>query len=230
MGAYRDLLSAALFGKTRRNVLGLLFVEPQKSFYLREIVRRTSGGQGSVQRELRRLSDAGIISRHGAGRAITYQANSASPIFQELSGLLAKTAGIVEQLRRALSPLRQDIDVGFLYGSYARESHLRPASDIDLMVVGDVSFGNVVEHTALAQAQLGRDVNPTVYSRDEFAKRSRDGSPFLRDVLEHPKLFLIGGPRELERLAQMGMADQPQTDARRDPGTASRRRTRPSRQ
>jgi predicted nucleotidyltransferase len=116
-----------------------------------------------------------------------------------------------------------------LYGSYARESHLRPESDFDLMVIGDVTFGNVVDHTALAQERLGRDVNPTVYSREEFAKRTRDGSQFLRDVLEHPKLFLIGGPRELERLAQVGMAHQPQTDPRRNRGIASRRRPGPAR-
>ena len=225
-----DLLAAALFGKTRRSVLGLLFLEPRRPFYLREIVRRTGGGQGSVQRELRRLTAAGILDRQGMGRTITYRVNAASPIFKELRGLLAKTTGIVERLRQALSPLRDRIDLAFLYGSYARDAQLRPGSDVDLMVVGEVSFGDVVEHTAAVQESLGRDINPTVYSRAEFAKRSREGNHFVQDVLNHPKVFLMGGSGELERLAELGMAHQPQAHPRRGPSVESRGRTRPQRQ
>jgi uncharacterized protein len=216
MGAVTDTLSAALFGKTRRNVLGLLFVEPDKTFYLREIVRRTGAGQGAVQRELRRLSEAGIIKREGIGRAITYKADAESAVFDELRSLLAKTVGATEHLRGALSSLKDRIDVGFVYGSYAKEMRLRPGSDIDLMVIGDASFGDVVEHTASAQKTLGREINPTVYAPAEFAQRVREGHHFLVDVLKHPKLFLIGGPRELERLAEVRMVDSPSSDPQRN--------------
>ena len=224
MGATIDPLSAALFGKTRRSVLGLLFIEPEKTFYLREIVRRTGAGQGAVQRELRRLSEAGIIKREGVGRAITYRADPESPVFAELQSLLAKTVGAAERLRLALSPLKHRIESAFVYGSYAKETRLRPGSDLDVMVIGDVSFGEVVEHATSAQISLAREINPTVYTPAEFAQRVRDGHHFLIDVLENPKLFLIGGPSELERLAEMGMVDEAPSDRGRDPRTTSGRR------
>jgi predicted nucleotidyltransferase len=205
-----------------------LFVEPAKAFYLREIVRRTGGGQGAVQRELRRLTHAGIIKRENVGRAIMYRADPASPVFHDLRGLLAKTAGVAEHLRRALAPLRDRILVVFVYGSYAQETGMRPGSDIDLMVIGDVSFGDVVEHTASVQEALGREINPTVYVPAEFAQRARRGQHFISDVLRHPKLFLIGGPHELERLAQVRVADDTPADARRSARAAGRSRSRSS--
>lgn len=226
MGAVTESLSAALFGKTRRNVLGLLFVDPDQTFHLREIVRRTGAGQGAVQRELRRLSEARIIKREGIGRAITYKADEESPVFNDLRGLLAKTVGATEQLRTALSPLKDRIDVAFVYGSYAKEMRLRPGSDIDLMVIGDASFGDVVEQTTSVQKTLVREINPTVYTPAEFVHRLRGGHHFLVDVMKHPKLFLIGGPRELERLAEVRMVDSPSGDSRRNPRPVRRGRPR----
>jgi len=229
MGATSDALSSALFGKTRRNILGLLFAEPDKSFFLREITRRLGGGQGAAQRELRRLSDAGIIRRDGVGRMVMYRVNPDSPVYEELRGLIVKTAGAPEHLRRALAPIRDRVDVAFIYGSYARATGVRPASDIDLMVVGDTSFGEVVEHTAAVQDVLGREVNPTVYTRQEFGKRAHEGHHFIRDVLQHPKVFVIGGSRELDRLAEVRVADPPSTDTRRNSSPARSRRARSSR-
>ena len=144
------------------------------------------GGQGAVQRELEHLCAAGIVVRDGQRRAITYRANPDSPILDELQRLLAKTVGVAEHLRRALAPLQSAIDIAFIYGSYAQESELRPGSDIDLMVIGTASFGDVVEHTAEVQSALGREVNPTVDTAAEFSQRLRDGHQFLTDVTKHP--------------------------------------------
>ncbi len=94
-------LSSALFGKTRRAVLALLFTRPDETLYLREIVRALRGGQGGVQRELQRLAEARIIVRTVRGRTAFYQANRACPIFGELQGLVAKTAGAAEVMRAA---------------------------------------------------------------------------------------------------------------------------------
>ena len=86
-------LSSALFGKTRRAVLALFFSRPAESFYLLQLIRITGMGQGAVQRELKRLSEAGIITRTGRGRQVDYQVNRDCPIFEELHGLMIKTAG-----------------------------------------------------------------------------------------------------------------------------------------
>lgn len=225
MGAHADTLATALFGKTRRNVLGLLLLDVDARFHLREIVRRTGGGQGAVQRELERLVKAGIVAREGTGRTIVYRANTAAPAFDDLRRLLAKTVGVAELLRGALAPLEQAIGVAFIYGSYARESGLRTGSDIDVMVIGTASFGDVVEHTASAQATLGREVNPTVYTPADFRQRVREGHHFLADVMDHPKVFLIGSAHQLERLGDVRLGDEAPRDPRGNPRTAGGRRS-----
>lgn len=139
-----DALSSALFGKTRRAVLALLYAHPDESFYLREIARFVEGGHGSVQRELRRLADAQIIRRTVRGRTAFYQANRDCPIFPDLHGLILKTAGVVEVLKASLSPLADRIEIAFVYGSFA-QGRPKSSSDVDMMVIGPVSFGDIAE-------------------------------------------------------------------------------------
>lgn len=210
-GAPPDALSAALFGKARRAILGLLFSRTDESFYLREIARLVKGGQGAVQRELKRLTDAGIITRTTRGRAAFFQANRACSIFPELQSLVLKTAGVVEVLAAALTPFGDRIGVAFVYGSLARVQP-NAGSDVDLMVigsVGSVSFGEVTDAVADAQARLGRDVNPTVYDVRDFQRRLSKKDHFLTAVLKEPKLFVLGSEHELEQLARQRLAHRP---------------------
>lgn len=216
-GAPPDALSAALFGKARRAILGLLFSRTDESFYLREIARLVKGGQGAVQRELKRLTDAGIITRTIRGRAAFFQANRECPIFSELQGLVLKTAGVVGVLAAALTPLRDRIGVAFVYGSLARVQP-KAGSDVDLMVivsggpVGSVTFGEVTDALADAQALLGRDVNPTVYDVRDFQRRLSKKDHFLTAVLKEPKLFVMGSEHELEQLARQRLARRPSSN------------------
>lgn len=190
---------AALFGRTRNAVLGLLFSHPDESFYVRKIVRAADSGQGSVQRELRRLERAGIIKRTVEGRHVYYRANSECPIFAEIKGMVSKTVGGVEILARALASLRGRIKVAFIYGSVAR-SEQRRGSDVDVFVVGDASFGEVVEALTPAQEKLAREVNPTVYPVSEFREKTLQKHHFVTSVLRGPKLFLVGDESELAEL------------------------------
>lgn len=200
-------LSSALFGKTRRAILALLFSHPDESFYLRQIVRLVRSGQGGVQRELKRLADAQLILRTVRGRTTFYQANRASPVFDELQRLVIKTAGVAEVLRAALSPLEERIETAFLYGSAAR-GRLRASSDVDLLVVGAAGFGEVVDRLSSAQTQLGREVNPTVFDPREFGQRIGRRDHFVRAVMDAPKVFVIGGQHELDQLARRRVADR----------------------
>jgi predicted nucleotidyltransferase len=210
MGAARSTdtdLSSALFGKTRRAVLALLFSNPDEEFYLRQIVRRVRSGQGGVQRELQRLANARVISRSVRGRTTFYQANHTCPVFDELRGLVIKTAGVAEVLRAALLPLTERINVAFVYGSVAR-ARMRVSSDIDLFVVGTVGFGEVVDQLSSAQTALAREVNPTVFDPGEFERRMKQGEHFVRAVVGGPKVFVIGGQHELGQLAGGRLADR----------------------
>ncbi len=158
---------------------------------------------GPVQRELRQLVDAGLVTRKTLGTHTLYSANEAGPVFAEMRSLVAKTVGIHDVLLAALQPLEKKINLAFVYGSVARsrESH---QSDVDLMIVGRVHFADVVERIAEAQKTLNREINPTVYTVNEFA--SRVPGNFLKTVLVGKKLFLIGDENVLRELGQQYMA------------------------
>jgi len=208
-------VSGALFGRTRRAVLGWLYVHPDESFYLRELARHTGAGLGAVQREVKRLAGAGVIRRTVRGREVYYQANGQCPVFAELKNLMAKTSGIAEVLRAALAPLEPRIRVAFIYGSFARGAG-RQGSDVDLMVVGRVSFAETVRTLGRAQAFLGREVNPSVYPPREWRAKLAAGHHFLTALLQEKKVFLMGDQRELERLAEKGLAEPATQQSRRD--------------
>jgi predicted nucleotidyltransferase len=168
MGTNRaKLLSESLFGPVRRAVLTLLYSHPDEAFYVRQITRAAGVGHGAVQREVGQLTDSGILARSVRGRQVYFQANPQCPIFQELRSLVVKTAGAAEVLRGALAPLAKRIGTAFIYGSLARgEEGAR--SDVDVMVIGETTFDEVLEALRPVEAQLGRETNPTVYSAAEF--------------------------------------------------------------
>lgn len=204
-----------LFGQTRRSILALFFVHSTELFYLRQIARLVDGGLGAVQREIRSLLAAGLIRGTVRGKQILYQAETNNPIFPELKSLIAKTFGVVGIIREALMPLAERIEVAFVYGSVARQEE-RAESDVDLLIVGDVRFSEVVLALTPAQKSLARDINPTVYPAKEFRTKVARSNHFLTSVLEEKKLYVIGDENELARLAQKRMASRAQKQQARD--------------
>jgi predicted nucleotidyltransferase len=185
-----------LFGSTRRRVLGWLLGHPDEAYYLRELVRHVGGAVGAVQRELELLTASGLVSREVRGNQVYFQANQKAAIFPELQGLFAKTVGLVNILREALIPLANSVDAAFVFGSAAR-GELHAASDIDLLVIGETSFGDVIAAIQPAQKRLGRDVNPTVYSADAFRAKVEAKQHFLTTILAEPKMFVLGSKDDL---------------------------------
>ncbi len=195
----KNNLGTTLFGKARRGILSLLYGHADEEYYLRQIARTTGIGIGPVQRELKLLTDSGIIQRRVQGRQVYYQANRKSPIYDELHGLIIKTTGVADVLRSALAPSAGRIKVAFVFGSIAIGNEVK-ASDIDVMVVGDISFGDVVSLLSSAEEKLGREVNAVVYPIAEFKQKVRDDHHFVKTVLEDEKIFLTGDEDELRRL------------------------------
>jgi predicted nucleotidyltransferase len=208
-------------------VLGWLLGHADEAYYLRELVRHTGGAVGAVQRELEQLTAAGLVRRDVRGRQVYFQANREAAIFPELQGLFAKTAGLVDIVREALTPLAGRLRGVFIFGSAAR-GELRASSDIDLLVVGEASFGDVGMAVREAEKRLGRDVNPTVYSLDEFRVKVLAKQHFLTTVLAEPKIFVFGGESDLGELVTnrtaAGTADQPKRHPQSTGPRAVRRR------
>lgn len=186
-------LADALFSGTQQRVLGLLFGQPDRSFYATELIGLAGGGSGGVQRELARLAQSGLVTVRFLGNQKHYQANPDSPIYEELCGIARKTVGLAEPLRAALAPLAGKIQAAFVFGSVAKKQDTAN-SDIDLMLLSDsLSYADLFVALEKASAQLGRTVNPTLLSRLELAKRIRNGEAFIKRVLAQPKIWLIGG-------------------------------------
>ena len=192
-------LGALFFGSYRIQVLALLLLHPGESFHLRELARITNTQPGTLRRELAQLADAGVLSREKVGNLVRYKADTACPIYDELRGILKKTAGVAEVLREALAPLSDRISVAFVYGSVASGAERR-SSDIDVMVVGTVSFEEVVGALYASQKELRREINPNVYSLTEFRKKAKEKGSFPARVLEEPKLFILGKEDDLRKL------------------------------
>ena len=192
---------AALFGKTRQALLGLLFGRADQEHLQESLIQLAGLGRGTVQRELEFLARAGVVRRTVRGRQVYYQANSESPIYAELRGLVVKTGGVADVLRGALAPLADRVRVAFIYGSVARGAERR-ASDVDVLVIGDVSFSDVSDALGKAQEAIGREINPSVYAPADLRSKLAAKQHFLRSVLKSEKIFLIGDEHELNRLAK----------------------------
>lgn len=190
-------LADALFSGTRQRVLGLIFGQPERSYYATELIGLTGAGSGAVQRELARLAQSGLVTVRPVGNQKHYRANPDSPIFSELCAIAQKTVGLAEPLREALAPLARKIEAAFVYGSIAKRQDTA-ASDIDLMLVSDkLTYADVFGTLEAVGAQLGRPVNPTLFTRKELAKRIAADNAFVTRVLAQPKLWLIGSEHDL---------------------------------
>ncbi|MBI3840327.1 MAG: helix-turn-helix domain-containing protein [Planctomycetia bacterium] len=191
----------ALLPKTRQGILAAVLVQPEKAWYVSELARRMGVPSSSLQRELKDLTAAGILKTHRQGRMVYFQANTASPLFSDLRGLLLKTAGLVDVLADALKPLAAKLRLVFVYGSIASGSE-QSDSDIDLMVVGTVSPAELAVPLRRARELLGREINPTVYTPAEFDKKRKAKDHFLTRVLNKPKLIVLGNSDELGKAAE----------------------------
>lgn len=184
-------LAELLFTNYRRRVLGLLLLHPGKAYHVREIARLTQTVAGTLHKELSKLAAAGILLKQSSGNQVQYQANPQCIVFDELSSILRKTSGVVDVLADALLPLDDKIDSAFVFGSMA-SGKATSASDIDLLVIGDAGFAEVVKATYDAQSTLGREINPRVYNKKEWKAMLKKRDAFIKEVMAKPKLFVLG--------------------------------------
>jgi len=222
-----DPVATKLFGRLTRELLALLYGEPERSLYLRELVRLTGASPGAVQREVGELTKAGLLTRSRRGRQVFYQANRSTPAFVELRGLLEKTMGTVDVLRAALAPLADRIEAAALFGSVVKGTS-GPTSDIDLLVIGSAEFAEVTDALVAAEARLAREINPMVYTRAEFGRRLSEGGRFVSSVLRAPRMALIGVlPDEPRKRARKRVTQAPRNISPGDRGPSRGRRPRP---
>jgi predicted nucleotidyltransferase len=199
MSSHVGALGDLLFGQTRGRILALLYGHSSQTFYLRQIAREVDVSVGSVQRELKALSKIGLIARADSGHQVYFQANRTHPVFAELNALVAKTVGVFHLLTAALAPLAKRISLAFVYGSMARQDE-KAGSDVDLMIVGNVTLDEVLGQLAPVERAIGRSINPTLYYLTEFKAKLKSGNHFLRSVLRGETVPLIGDLNEFGKV------------------------------
>jgi predicted nucleotidyltransferase/predicted transcriptional regulator with HTH domain len=191
-------ISSALFSKVQKRVLALIFGRPNESFYMSEIVRNIQSGTGAVERELSRLERSGLVSVERIGNQKHYRANTKSPIYAEIHGLIQKTAGLKEPLKDALEAYSPRIRAAFVYGSIAKQSDTA-RSDIDLMVVGDdITYSDLYSGLERAEKVLSRPINPTILDTAEWKSRRKKKNAFIDRIKDQPKIFVFGSEADLE--------------------------------
>lgn len=194
----RSGLASALFSRVQLRILSLLFGQPDRAYQVTEAINLAGSGRGAVQRELERLTKAGILNRTLYRNHKLYQANRQSPVFEELRSLILKTVGLVEPLRDSLKAFRSKIDVAFVYGSIAKGADTAN-SDIDLLIIGDdLAYGDIFNALQKAEKTLHRPVSPNLMTRQEWRQRTSDKNPFIRKILQQPRLFIFGDDNELK--------------------------------
>jgi predicted nucleotidyltransferase len=201
MARKQSRLLDALLLPTVQQVLAVTVLRPDREWYLSDLASHLGARPSSLQRTLRKLVDAGILLRREDGGRVYFRPDPECPILGELTAILTKTVGIADRVRDALTPLADRIEAAFVHGSVA-EARERSESDVDLIVIGDPPGVELAAAIRPLNDTLGRPVNVTRYSADEFRTKAAAGHPFLSKVLNRPRIFIIGDEQDLERITQ----------------------------
>jgi len=194
-------MNTTLFPGTKRKVLTLFFLNSDRQYYFSEVVQLTGTRQGVIQRELKTLTDAGILTTEKRGRQKFYSVNKSHPIFPDLRNIVFKTFGVISQVKDALKLLEKKIKVAFVYGSFARGEE-DAGSDIDLFVIGGAPLDEIVSALTKVENAIGREINPGLFSEAEFKKKKSQKNHFVRSVMKSEREFVIGSEDELRILAE----------------------------
>ena len=192
MSTLADILSS----RVKAEVFRLLFGIDGAPLHLREIERQSGLAVGTVRQELQRLASLGLVEKRADGNRRLYTANRHHPLFPDIRNLVLKTSGLADVLRSVLAPER-GIRLAFVFGSLARGDE-QAHSDIDLMVIGSIGLRALTRRLSGMATTLGRELNPHVFTVDEFVRRKKARDHFLSTVLAERRIFIIGNDHELE--------------------------------
>ncbi len=200
----RTSLGATLFGRAREAVIGLLFTTPKGALHVREIARRTGFSAPTIARELRLLEAAGVLMSEVSGRQLEFRADPSCPLYGELRAIAMKTWGIRGRIALALEGLA-GIECAFVFGSLASGND-HPGSDVDLAVIGTITFAVLSDACSRVESEVGRAVSVKLYRPREWSRKLRDRNPFLLALADGPKVFVIGDERALNAIGEPGAA------------------------
>lgn len=190
------MLAEIFTSNTRSEVLRLLFDGQENAFYLRELERVSGINVGSFQKEIAHLSELDLIKSRKDGNRIYYTANTNHPLYPDFVSIVEKTVGITAKLKDRLTDPR--IDCAFIFGSYAT-GKTNAESDIDLVVIGELGMRALTKLLSGLQEEIGREINPHIYTPDEFKKRINNKDHFVTSILNEKHKVILGDLNEFNR-------------------------------
>lgn len=181
--------------KTRKSLFTLFFTNPDSEYYLRQLERMLDIPVSMIRKELLRLEEAGIFSSSRKGNLVYFSLNNSYPLFNELKSMVFKTTGIKGLLKNTLEKIT-GIKAAFIYGSFAKNEE-SAKSDVDVFIIGKVNEDDLITQIRKMQNTLKREINYSLYSMRDFQSKKREKNSFILDLLENPKIFLIGDKNDL---------------------------------
>ena len=181
--------------RIRRDLLTLFFTNPSQRYYLRELQRILGYSAGNIRRELLKFQQDDLMTTHRVGNLLYYAVNRTHPLFKELKSIVTKTVGVEGILTATLSTV-DDIAIAFIYGSFAAKKETS-SSDIDLMIIGSPDTSALHDTLARIEHKLQREINPTIYSMDEYRAKKRAKRGFITELLRRPRIMLKGSEDDL---------------------------------
>jgi len=176
--------------KIRQDLLTLFFTNQSQKYYLRELQRILGYSAGSIRRELLKYQKDNLFNTQKVGNLLYYSLNTKHPLFKELKSIISKTIGIEGGLRKALLSI-EGIKIAFIYGSFASKRE-KATSDIDIMIIGNPDTSVLNEKVAELERRLKREINISIYSPEEYERKKLLKSGFTIDVINNPKIMLVG--------------------------------------
>ncbi len=190
-------IAQSLFSEVKLKVLALLFGQPNRTFQMSEILSLINSGVGAVHRIIVRLAKSGLVNEKLIGRTKFYQANSESPVFQEIYGIVIKTVALTIPLQSALTPYMNSIYSAFIYGSIARGTD-NASSDIDIMIIGEeLRYTDILNAIQPVESGVKRAINVKILTSKEWKSKVEGENPFIVRVLNQPKIFLKGSEHDV---------------------------------
>ena len=197
-----DTLTRLLSSHVKAEVFRLLFGPDARELHVREIARRARLNEATVRQELSQLAGLHLVALRRDGNRAYYRAETGNPLFTDIRNIVLKTSGLIDILRTALAE-KPGIRLAFVFGSVASGGE-KPVTDIDVMIIGSVSLRQLSKWLSGVAVQVGRDINPHVFTPREFARRRQAGDHFVTSVLSSPKLFVIGTEMSLQKWVESG--------------------------
>jgi len=192
-----NMLTKIVSSRARSEIFRILFGAKDVELHIREIERRSGLNESNVRRELRNLESIDLVCRRKDSNRVYYRANEDHPLYRDIHNIVLKTSGLANVLKNALDDDR--IHIAFVFGSIASGEE-KAGSDVDLMIIGKLGLRDVTDLLSGVTDQIGREINPHIFTQEAFTKRIADGEQFINRVLNSPKMFIKGLSHELEEM------------------------------